>query len=114
MPRLTLTDWSKTKHGYQTPCPQARAYMRRWRNAGLTPRQIWETCNSPTWMIWIVDVFFREREDQIAERLGTYTFASLWFGGKWNAKRRREICDAIRAEIPWSELKSVLLTAGWR
>lgn len=112
MPRLTLTDFSKVLTG--SPCPQARAYMRRRRNAGLTPRQIWETCNSPTWTVWIVDVFFREREDQIAKRLDTDTFASLLFEGDWNAKRRREICDAIRAEIPWSDLKAALLAAGWR
>lgn len=80
---------------------------REWAD-NRDPREAWYACDAPYWLWWAVEALFGEDSDN--SRLVEQEIDKPW--DYWDRATRVEVCNAIRAAVPWRKVRAAAVRRG--
>lgn len=121
MPRakLTLTNWDKVEDEFNYPCAKGREWITKQLKKGMTPLEIWKSCNNPEHILYIFQVISLKDSSAFIDWEEREKFdISPWcvYADEPGLTRRekQKICNALRSRASWTKVKDGLIKAGWR
>jgi hypothetical protein len=127
--KLTLTRFPYCTHE-TSPCSLSERWMLKMRNLGYTPKQVWDACDKPEWVSWIL-LSILEMDDRApnAVQNATPKIAAVFTElrrlrrpiymypariANLPITERRAYAAALKSLVQYKDVRAAVIKAGWR